>query len=71
MVVYPNDHRPPHVHVMGGGYEAVFRLNCVSGPVEIRENYGFAKRNLSWIVQVLTENRKDLCKAWEEIHGIA
>jgi len=37
VVVYPNDHRPAHVHVMDGGCEAVFRLICPAGPVNLRE----------------------------------
>ena len=28
VVVYPNDHRPAHVHVMGDSDEAVFELNA-------------------------------------------
>jgi hypothetical protein len=40
VVVYPNDHRPAHVHVIGAGSEAVFNLNCPNGPATIRENYG-------------------------------
>jgi hypothetical protein len=35
VVVYPNDHRRAHVHVIGGGCEAVFRLNCPAGPVDL------------------------------------
>ena len=35
VAVYPNDHRPAHVHVVGGGCEAVFNLNCPAGPVEL------------------------------------
>jgi len=31
VVVYPNDHRPAHVHVIGAGCEAVFNLNCPDG----------------------------------------
>ena len=27
VVIYPNDHRPAHVHVIGGGCEAVFNLS--------------------------------------------
>jgi hypothetical protein len=46
VVVYPNDHDPAHVHVMGGGCEAVFNLNCPAGPVEVRENYTFSRREL-------------------------
>jgi hypothetical protein len=70
VVVYPNDHRPAHVHVIGSGCEAVFNLNCPTGPVELRENYGFASRELSRKLDVLTANLGDLCRAWEHIHGI-
>jgi hypothetical protein len=31
VAIYPNDHRPAHVHVIGGGGEAVFILNCPGG----------------------------------------
>jgi hypothetical protein len=41
-VVYPNDHRPAHVHVIGPGAEAVFNLNCPTGPPELRESFGFS-----------------------------
>ena len=49
VVIYPNDHRPAHVHVIGNGCEAVFKLNCPEGPPELRENYGFAAGKLSRI----------------------
>jgi hypothetical protein len=71
MVIYPNDHQPGHVHMIGRGREAVFILNCPDGPVETRENYRFAKRELRHILLVVTENLETLCEAWEEIHGIA
>lgn len=32
VVIYPNDHRPAHVHVIGAEHEAVFNLNCPAGP---------------------------------------
>jgi len=71
VVVYPNDHRPAHVHVIGRGFEAVLNLNCPDGPVELRENYGFQNRDLSHILRLMTGRLKDLCRAWEHIHGIA
>ena len=71
VVIYPNDHRPAHVHVIGRGCEAVFNMNCGVGPVELRENYGFPKRALLNIRSVLTEQSEELCARWEEIHGIA
>ena len=70
-VVYPNDHRPAHVHVIGRGCEAVFDLNCLAGPVELRENYGFSRREISKIEAVLSQHLEELCRAWERIHGIA
>ena len=71
VVVYPNDHRPAHVHVIGGGHEAVFDLNCAGGPVDLRENYGFSRREIKRITGVLTDHLVELCRAWERIHGIA
>lgn len=71
VVVYPNDHRPAHVHIIGGGHEAVFNLNCPAGPAELRENYGFSRREITMIETVLGKHEEQLCRAWEEIHGIA
>jgi hypothetical protein len=71
VVIYPNDHRPAHVHVIGRGYEAVFNLRSSTGLVELRENYGFARRDLAHIETLLTKHQEELCRAWEEIHGIA
>ena len=70
VTIYPNDHRPAHVHVIGSGNEAVFILGCPTGPVELRENYGFSRGVLSAIAEVLNENVGALCLAWEGIHGI-
>ena len=71
VVIYPNDHRPAHVHVIGAGHEAVFDLNCRAGPVDLRENYGFSRRESKHITEVLTNYLVELCQAWERIHGIA
>ena len=68
-VVYPNDHRPAHVHVIGKGNEAVFRLNCPVGPIEVRENYGFSRSEVSHIVSELSHRQATLCDAWKSIHG--
>jgi hypothetical protein len=71
VVIYPNDHRPAHVHVIGGGCEALFFLNCPAGPVELRENYDFLGREISRIEVELMKHLDQLCLFWEEIHGIA
>ncbi len=71
VVVYPNDHRPAHVHVIGNGYEAIVELSCPDGPVSLRENFGFAQHELTSIQKALSKHVEQLCKAWEGIHGHA
>jgi Domain of unknown function (DUF4160) len=69
VVIYPNDHRPAHVHVIGRGCEAVFDLRCPKGPPELRENYRFGLRELNRIEAALSANLAALCGDWERIHG--
>ena len=71
VAIYPNDHRPAHVHVMGQGNEAVFILSRRRHSAIFRENYGFPKRRLVRIETVLIDNLDLLLTAWERIHGAA
>jgi hypothetical protein len=66
--IYPNDHRPAHVHVIGH-HEAVFNLNCPYGPIELRENYGFKQRDLTRISKRLLSNIALSCEEWNKYHG--
>jgi hypothetical protein len=68
VVIYPNEHRPAHVHVIGKDWEAVFKLNCPEGTPELRENYGFPANELSKIREALTEKTARLCAEWSKIH---
>jgi len=69
VAIYPNDHRPAHVHVIDAGREAVFNLHCPGGPPELRENFGFSRREASSIAKGLARHLAALCQAWERIHG--
>ncbi|HKV23880.1 MAG TPA: DUF4160 domain-containing protein [Candidatus Acidoferrum sp.] len=71
VVIYFNDHRPAHVHVIGNGCEAVFDLQCPEGPAMLRENYGFTRREIARIEDGLAVHLSQLCRDWEEIHGDA
>jgi hypothetical protein len=71
VVIYPNDHRPAHIHVIGSGCEAVFQLNCPKGPVTLREDYGFSRRDITRIKAMLATEVSGLCRDWERIHGQA
>lgn len=69
VVIYPNDHRPAHVHVIGKGCEAVFKLNGSQATPELRENYGFSSGEIGKIEAALTTNAARLMAAWSRIHG--
>ncbi|MDH6265768.1 hypothetical protein M2360_001158 [Rhizobium sp. SG_E_25_P2] len=69
VVIYPNDHRPAHVHVMGAGGEAVFILQCPDGPPLLRETFGFKSGDLNRIETALKTMLPDLCKQWSVFHG--
>ena len=52
--------------MMGRGCEAVFNLcnlNCPAGPVQVRENYGFSRREVRKIVAVLMDRLAESCRA--------
>jgi hypothetical protein len=69
VVIYPNDHRPAHVHVIGNGCEVVFKLHCPDGPAELRENFGFAAQDLGTIRATLMADLAYLCNEWRKVHG--
>jgi hypothetical protein len=69
VVIFPNDHRPVHVHVRGKGCEATFNLHCPSGAALVRENYGFTKKDIGKIANALNDSLTQLCDAWRRIHG--
>ncbi|MGA2098984.1 MAG: DUF4160 domain-containing protein [Candidatus Acidiferrum sp.] len=69
VVLYINGHRPAHIHVIGNGCEAVFDIHCPAGPVSVRENYGFKRKEIARLTEGLTEHVIGLCSSWEEIHG--
>jgi hypothetical protein len=69
VVIFPNDHRPAHVHVRGKGCEATFNLHCPDGPVVSRANYGFSKKDIAKIAVALNGSLTQLCDEWRNIHG--
>ena len=62
MFVYPKDHSPPHVHVLGPNQEAKFSLE----PIECFYSRGFSERALREIKEYLKDKKKFLLEAWNE-----
>jgi hypothetical protein len=69
IVIYLDDHPPPHVHVFAHGCEAIVYLNCPRGEPEIGEAYRCKSRELKAILKVVGNHRERLCAMWKEIHG--
>ena len=69
VVIFPNDHRPPHVHVIGTEEHARFELQCDVGEVRLLSNIGFQRAQIRQIEAYLLGHLDHLCNEWERLHG--
>jgi hypothetical protein len=65
IVIYFNDHVPPHVHAFKGAGEVKIDLD----PVVVRQVWKMKKGAALRARSIVTENREYLLEKWEEIHG--
>jgi hypothetical protein len=65
VVVYPNDHPPAHVHVLGPGWVAVINL---VGP-KVRELINCNESEARWALRLVVGHRSQLMDAWKRFHG--
>ena len=64
-VIYPNDHEPAHVHVIGPDWEVVVNLrDC-----RLREALRCGERDANAAVRRVAEHRDILLNAWRKLHG--
>lgn len=63
VVVYPNDHSPPHVHVIGPGWVVV-----LAGP-NIREAIGCNEADARRALHLVAGHQAALMEAWMRHHG--
>ena len=69
VVIYTNDHRPPHVHVIGATEHARYALLCDLKTVRLMDYINFSTKQLRTVEAQLVRNIALICKAWGEIHG--
>jgi len=69
IAIYPNDHRPAHVHAFGPSQEAVFILNCPDGPLRLRGSLGFSVRALNRLEVELQRGTRRTLRGWSRLHG--
>ena len=65
IVIYPNDHPPAHVHVIGPGWVVVVDL---LGP-EVREIIGCNEREARRVLRLVADRQMMLMEAWRRYHG--
>ncbi len=65
VVIYLNDHPPPHVHAFKGGGEAKINLD----PVEVVQAWKMKKPTVRKAKRVVAQNQSYLLEKWEEING--
>lgn len=68
VVIYPNDHRPAHVHVVKPDRSAVFFLDCPNGPPRLRENDGLTRAELRSVATAISVQLAACCERWRAIH---
>ena len=68
VVIYVDDHPPPHVHVIGDG-EAKIRLVGADGRPEVIETYGMKIGDLRKALNAIEADQVLLLEAWRKIHG--
>ena len=69
VVIYSNDHRPPHVHVISPEKHARFELLCDLGGLRLLSNVGFRLAQIRQIDAYLLRHLSHLCDEWKRIHG--
>lgn len=68
VVIYPDHHGPPHIHVFAAGREAVFELNRPAA-LTLRDNHGFSLIEVRRLSTALEPHVTILCDEWKAIHG--
>lgn len=71
VVIYTNDHWPPHVHVIGAGRQARIALGAEGERPYIVTNEGLSRREVTAALVEIDRNRELLIERWREIHGDA
>ncbi len=71
VVIYTNDHWPPHVHVSAPEAQAKIALGEARQRPHVLVNDGLTLRQLNWALTEIDRNRELLLTRWREIYGDA
>lgn len=68
VVIYTDDHPPPHVHVFGDG-ETKIALTATHGQAQVVRIVGADRRESRRALDIVREKRDYLIGKWNDIHG--
>ena len=66
LVIYPNDHPPPHVHVLGAGWEIRIELSQTPSLLSLRG--GPKTAEIASALMATSENLGGLRTLWRTLH---
>ena len=65
VIIWPNDHTPPHVHVFSADGSAKIELIAV----RLTRITGMNRKDAAKALELVFEHETELLAAWEKIHG--
>ncbi len=68
LVIYPKDHNPPHVHVVGDDFEFRVSIQGVK-PHIIGDTFGVSLKDRRMGLWAVHQRLDALRALWKEIHG--
>jgi hypothetical protein len=66
IVIFPNDHIPPHVHVFKSGAEV--RIEIGEEPTLLSVEGKIGNKDLAKALNLVIEHQIELLEKWKEIH---
>lgn len=69
IVIWPNDHPPPHVHVFKEAGEVILLIPSEREVPEIRGARRMQAADIAEAMQMVREHAQTIRQKWDEIHG--
>ena len=69
LVIYYQDHQPPHTHVYKAGTEVVINLGDEANSPYVRNTNGMNPKNVKRALQIADDYQSYLLERWDEING--
>ena len=68
LVIYSNDHGPPHVHVVGPGFE--MKVSLVEGALlDPKQIQTLSPSEIRACLLAIRDHRNELIRLWRSVHG--